>query len=136
MAVGGDHPVGGGVAAVGQAGLEVDAEPRAFAVGMEGVAFVDPRAFGVVDADRAEVALDRLVEAEDDRRRLVLDDRAALGDGALELGVGERAAPGRAGPASSDRRQDAAGARRTYQASFAGFASSLVVLVAVPAGGG
>ena len=90
MAVGGDHPVGGGVAAVGQAGLEMDAEPRAFAVGMEGITFVHPRAVGVVDADRAEVALDRLVEAEDDRGRLVLDDRAAQRDGALELRVCER----------------------------------------------
>ena len=44
MAVRGDDPVGGGVAAVGQAGLEVDAEAGAFAIGVEGVAFVDPRA--------------------------------------------------------------------------------------------
>ena len=72
VAVGGDDPVGGGVAAVGQAGLEVDAELRALAVGVEGVALVDPLALGVVDPDRAEVALDRLVEAEDDRARLPL----------------------------------------------------------------
>ena len=42
VAVGGDHPVGGGIAAVGQARLQVDAELRTFAVGVEGVALVDP----------------------------------------------------------------------------------------------
>ena len=113
VAVGGDHPVGGGVAAVGQAGLEVDAEPRAFAVGVEGVALVDPRAFGVEDADRAEVALDRLVEAEDHRGGLVLDDGAALGLVPSSWAWASAAAGGQQGQASSRRSPPAAAHRPT-----------------------
>ena len=55
---------------------------------MDDLVVVDPSSPGIEDAHGTEVALDRLAEAEHDRRRLRLQDRTGRGRGSLQLGVG------------------------------------------------
>jgi hypothetical protein len=71
--------------------LQPDGQERALAAGMGDVAVVDPVAAGVEDANRAEVALHGLVEAQHDLRRLGPRGRAAIGGRGLQRGVRERA---------------------------------------------
>jgi hypothetical protein len=65
---------------------------------------VDAVGVGIEDADGAERALDRLVEAEDDRRRLVRDDGVVRRAGSDQPGVAE-------GNRRGDERQDRGGKR-------------------------
>ena len=68
--VGGDDAVRRRVAAVAAARRAAGPRPRGWSPpGWNGVALLDLRAVGVVDAHRAERDLDRLAEAEDDLRR-------------------------------------------------------------------
>ena len=78
MRVGRQHPVGGRVDAVGEAGLEPDGERLGAIIGVGQLAGVDPVSVAVVDGERAEARLDGLVEAKRDLLRRRLQRGAAL----------------------------------------------------------
>ena len=106
VAVGRHDPVGRGVGAVAEPGLELDRDLRALAARMERLAGLDLLALGVEDPQRAEARLDRLVEAERDRGGRLVELGPALGDGRLQRRVGER------GGREQGERRDERGERR------------------------
>src|SRR6185503_16133000 len=118
VAVGRDHAVRGGVAALAEPLLELHPEVRTVAARVKDVARVDPLPAAVEHADRAEAALDRLAELEDDLLGQLLLRRPRERLGALEHGV----RPGRGGHGQHGQQREDEGDRESpHQASSARF---------------
>ena len=89
--------------------LQPDGHLGAAATRMDDLAVIDPSSLGVEDAHGAEVALDRLAEAEDDRPGPRGQHRPARGRRPLQLRMGLRGRRGdaEAGDGRDDEQDDA-----------------------------